>query len=159
MGNRVLWCSAALLSMVLLMTITGCDRSRVIEIYKPVGFNGWDKDSLARFNFEINDTTSVYNFYINTRNQNNYPYSNLWLFVDIVAPDQSVLRDTFEVQMARADGKWLGKGFGSIFDLQTPYRKKIYFPVSGTYTIIFQQGMRDLTLPGVHDIGLRIEKL
>ncbi len=159
MSRLVSWLFIALLLSVLLISSAGCDRSRVFEEYKAVSYKGWDKDSLARFSFEITDTTDVYNFYVNTRNQNNYPYSNLWLFIDVIAPDQLVLRDTFEVQMARADGKWLGKGFGSIFDLQTPYRKRIYFPVSGTYTIIFQQGMRDLMLPGVHDIGIRIEKL
>lgn len=145
------------IAAVILALLTGCDRSGVYEEYVAVHPDGWNKDSLACFNFEIEDTTRIYNLLINVRNQNTYPYSNLWLFIDIVAPDQSVLRDTFEVQMARPDGKWLGKGFGSLFDLQSLYRQRVYFPISGNYTLTFQQGMRDVVLPGIHDVGIRIE--
>lgn len=155
-----MWKSMALgmvVAICLLATLS-CNHNRVYEVYQTLETEGWHKDTIPTFHFEIADTLSIYNVFVNIRNKNNYPYSNLWLFIDIEAPDQSVLRDTFEISLARPDGKWLGKGIGNLFDLQALYKRNVYFPVSGTYTIHLQQGMRNELLPGVNDIGIRIEK-
>jgi gliding motility-associated lipoprotein GldH len=147
-------------AVVLIMPVAffACDSARVYEVYKPIDQSGWDKDSSIVFQFEIDDTIRNYNLSINVRNQNQYQYSNLWLFIDIMAPNQTSLLDTFEVQLARPDGKWLGNGIGNLHDHQSPYKKNVFFPVKGTYYIRMNQGMRDKQLSGINDIGLRVEK-
>jgi gliding motility-associated lipoprotein GldH len=81
------------------------------------------------------------------------------LFVEIEQPGGEVLRDTFEIVVADPSGRWLGKGFGGIKTLQTLYRRDVYFPVPGEYTISLQHGMREDVLTGIHDVGIRIEKI
>ena len=54
----------------------------------------------ASFTFEQKDTTGVYNLFLNVRNNNDYPYNNLFLIVSLNQPDGKVLVDTLEYQMA-----------------------------------------------------------
>lgn len=143
--------------IILAVTVLSCSSTADFEDYKFVG-NGWHKDSSAVFNVDIVDTLSTYNILVDTRNTNAYPYANLWLFVKITAPDSNVMCDTVEFQLSNIDGKWLGKGAGSLYDLQQPYRNNIFFPKAGRYTISLTQGMRDNSLPGINDIGIRIER-
>ncbi len=139
------------------LLLTGCKGS-FFESYQKVNPSGWDKDSLLAFNVEITDTLQAYNMYLNIRNQGSYEFSNLWLFVDIVAPDSTALRDTIEITLAQPDGTWLGKGTSGIYQLQLPYRKNIIFPYSGEYSITIEQAMRSEKLEGIQNIGIKIDK-
>jgi gliding motility-associated lipoprotein GldH len=152
--------NSILLLVGLLFLIVSCRPSAIYEKYYEVKGSCWNKDSIAHFSFPISDTVSRYNFLIDVRNQGNYPFSNLWLFVNITAPDSTILRDTFELQLARPDGKWLGHGTAGLYDMKSDYRKNIYFPLQGNYSITLQQGMysENNCLKGIRDIGVRIEK-
>ena len=142
----------------LLFILAACDNSRVFDQYKPIPKAGWNKDSLVVFSVPVTDTVQKHNMYINVRNDVDYPYSNLWLFVDIIQPGGKALKDTFELSLADPAGKWLGEGMGGVKTRKVIYRRNVYFPVSGTYKIELQQGMRKDNLKGIRDIGIRIEK-
>lgn len=136
-----------------------CDSARVYDQYRKIPEAGWHKDSLTIFTVPVSDTLQNHNLLIQVRNQNTYKYSNLWLFVEILQPGGNVVRDTFEIVLADHMGRWLGDGMGGIKTVQAIYRRGVYFPVSGEYTISLQQGMRDEILTGIHDVGIRIEKI
>lgn len=135
-----------------------CDKKGVFENYLKIDKEGWNKDSVSTFTFQILDTTGFHNIFINLRNHSTYNYSNIWLFIRLQSPDGKLLNDTVQFLLADPSGKWLGKGFGGIIDNQLPYMQNVYFPRSGTYRIDIQQGMRQVILRGISDIGLRIEK-
>lgn len=139
--------------------IFSCDSSRVFDSYHEIPKAEWHKDSLFVFNIPVTDTTQTHNLLIQVRNKTSYKYSNLWLFVEILQPGGEMMRDTFEIVLAEPSGRWLGEGFGGLKTLQAVYRRNIYFPVSGEYTISLQHGMRDEILSGIHDVGIRIEKV
>ncbi len=136
-----------------------CDNTVVYEMYKPVDSLKWHKDSLFSFNVPIHDTIPNYNLLINIRNEVNYPYSNLWLFIEIFQPDGVSVKDTFEVILADPAGKWLGEGLSGIKTRQVFYRRNVFFPSSGEYIIKIQHGMRPEILKGIHDVGFRVEKV
>ncbi len=138
--------------------ISSCDSKVVFEKYKPIPGQKWNKDSLVVIDVPVNDTLQNHNILIDIRNNVTYNYSNLWLFIEIVQPDGEAMKDTFELTLANPSGKWLGEGFGSIKTRQVIFLRNVYFPVSGEYKFKFQQGMREKTLEGIHDVGLRIEK-
>ena len=74
------------------------------------------------------------------------------------SPDGKSITDTLEYQLADEKGRWLGKGLGDINELRLPYKTNIFFPVTGTYRIRVQHGMRAEDLKGVYDFSLRVEK-
>lgn len=63
-----------------------CDKNRVFDDYKKLG-GTWHKDSIISFEFENKDTVSSHNLFVNVRNNNNYPFNNLFLVVHMQFPD------------------------------------------------------------------------
>ncbi len=129
----------------------------VYDEYVSLAKANWDKDSLAVFRTDIQDSTSLYDVFVQVRNDNDYAFANLWLFVDVVSPDGRMRRDTLECILARPDGSWLGGGWGSLYSMRCPYMSAVKFTHPGAYTFRFTQGMRKDQLTGIHDIGLLIE--
>ena len=154
MGRKIKF----LLLLGILIMFTACDRNMVYEQNKSIPDRTWDKDNVLTFDVPLTDTSQAYNVYINLRNTGAYPMSNLYLFVTTTAPSGLSRRDTVELILADKRGRWYGKGFGSIWQHQRPFRRNIRFPVPGTYTFELQQAMRIDQLPGVVDAGIRIEK-
>jgi gliding motility-associated lipoprotein GldH len=118
----------------------------------------WDTENIIHFDVSINDTVSSHNIYVNIRNSAKYEYSNLYLFIETKAPNGNSLKDTFEITLADHYGKWYGRGAGSAYSLQTPFKTNIRFPYRGIYSFDIEQAMWDKELPGITDVGLRIEK-
>jgi len=117
----------------------------------------WDKNKEYFFIYEIEDNSVPYNLSLEIRNNDLYPYQNLWLFCTEEQPEGSFVRDTIECMLADDFGKWVGSGL-SIHHLSVPIRTKYIFPHTGQYTFNIRQGMRDDRLKGIEQIGVRIEK-
>jgi len=152
--NRIL----ILLTVVFSLFFFSCKSDKLYEEYKTIQSSGWEKDSVARFNVTIDKHYLSYNLSINVRNRGDYPYSNLWLFVDITAPDHTKISDTIEYQLALPNGKWIGKGTGGMYSTQFPFRENVSFPSPGNYTISVRHAMRTNSLTGITDIGLAVKK-
>lgn len=157
-GNRNRQINNLLLVIVVALGVVGCDSNRVFEEYYATGKNGWNKDSLAVFQVDVESTSQNYNLYINSRNIENYPYQNLWLFLEIEGPSTQTIRDTVELRLAESNGKWLGKGTGGVYTNQFLYRQNVYFPTEGIFTVKVEHAMREDVLKGLKDIGIRLEK-
>ena len=110
------------------------------------------------FTVEISDTLSAYDILFSIRNNHNYPYRNLFLFVTTKSPTGQFLKDTIEYQIADEKGNWYGKGLGDIHNLSVPYKDNVLFTVPGEYSFKLQHGMRTENLEGIIDIGLIIKK-
>jgi gliding motility-associated lipoprotein GldH len=147
-----------LISLSFLLGLFACKTDKQYEGYKTLDPSGWDKDSCAIFSFNIDKTFLNYNLFINVRNRGDYANSNLWLFVDITAPDYTCIHDTIEYQLALPSGKWVGKGTGGIYSNQFPFRENVYFPIEGTYTISIRHAMRNNPLKGISDIGFGVKR-
>jgi gliding motility-associated lipoprotein GldH len=147
-------CCFLLLSVMLI----SCDPNRIYDEYKTVPDGRWDKNNPVVFNFNITDTTSRYNMYINLRHGGQYQFSNLFLFVTTTLPDGKMARDTVELILADRDGRWRGSGLGDIWDHNFPFNENFRFPRNGEYKITLIQAMRIDVLPAIMDVGLRIEE-
>jgi gliding motility-associated lipoprotein GldH len=120
---------------------------------------GWHKDSIARFEFEVNDLRFPYEMDVYIRNDNSYPYSNIYLFINVVHPDGAVSRDTAEYDLADAYGKWLGHGWCANFDNNLLVQGNYRFAAKGKYRVEIMQAMRELKLKGIKDVGFSLHKL
>ena len=107
----------------------------------------------------ITDTVNSNNIYFTIRTGTSYPFQNIWLFVTTTSPAGKSITDTLQYILADEKGKWYGKGFGNIHELNLPFRTSVYFPKEGTFSFKIRHGMRTENLKGVYDIGLRIERV
>ena len=143
----------------ILVVLSACDPGLVFEKNETVNANAWKPEEPVTIDFNIDDTISPVNLYVNIRHNTNYDKSNLYLFVSTLYPNQFTTVDTLEFILAEPDGKWIGSGFGKIRSLQIPIARGVRFPMSGEYQMRFEQAMRTDELAGIEDIGLRIEKM
>lgn len=140
-----------------LFVLTSCSTGSIYQESISVPTEGWEIDSTAQFQVEIVDASVPYDIEILTRNTSTYGYQNLWLFIDEQLPDGSNKRDTMEIYLADNRGRWLGSGMGSLYQLSTPFKQEYYFPGEGNYTFTIVQGMRQESLKGISDVGLRVK--
>jgi gliding motility-associated lipoprotein GldH len=121
--------------------------------------NRWALTNVPSFEIPVSDTLSGNNIFFTIRTGTSYPFRNIFLFVTTTSPDGKSITDTLQYYLADEKGKWYGKGFGKIHELELPYKSNIYFPVKGSYLIKVKQGMRTEDLRDVYDFGLRVEKI
>ena len=132
-----------------------CENEAVYDQYQAIQNTSWEKDKEYYFTFLIKDISVPYDLTLEVRNNNMYPYQNLWVFCSEELPIGPLKRDTIECMLADEFGKWYGHGI-SLFQSSFPIRSAYYFPVKGQYTFSFRQGMRNDQLPGIQEIGLRV---
>lgn len=147
-----------LIAMFAVVLLLSCNRNTVFQDMVAIPYSSWDVSHIILFETDMTDTLQLYEISLLIRNTTDYPYSNLFLFLDIIFPDNRMLRDTVECILAHKDGKWTGRGFGKIRSNEFLFRDEVWFPVKGTYSFRIQHGMRDTLLTGVSDVGIRIDK-
>lgn len=154
-GNKKYFPVFLLASSLLLFS---CNNNVVYTDSVPMPAKKWELLNIPSFRVPIDDTLKSNNVIFKIRTGSSYPFRNIYLFVQTKSPDGKSITDTLEYFLADEKGKWYGKGFGDIHELNLPYKSNVYFPVRGTYEFSIQHGMRIEDLNGVYDFGLKIEK-
>ncbi len=155
-----------LLMVVTLLFIVACNENLVYSEYAPVNNGNWKKEDTIRFQLRDLDTLSKHNVFLNIRNDERYEFSNLFLILEMEAPNGNTKVDTLEYEMALPSGKWLGKGMGSVKESKLWYKENIGFEDSGVYKVSVLHAMRKNgevegleDLVGITDVGIQIEKV
>ena len=148
----------------MVLTLFSCDKKRVFDEYKSVG-KSWNKDSIVSFDLPKLDPKKQYNLFINIRDNNDFPFNNLFLIVLMEQPDKKTKVDTLEYQMANADGSLLGDGFTDVKESKLIFKERMKF-TEGDYKIHIKQAVRQTgkvtgveKLDGITEVGFRIEKI
>jgi len=144
---------------MLLFGLSACEGPAFFEEYQPLPGETWDVENQLEFKVDVEDTETLYNFFLNVRHTGNYPYANLYIFLDTEFPDNTIYTDTLECRLCDPAGKWYGSGLGDIRDLRVLFKLNTKLEETGTYTFRLEQGMREPQLKEIKDIGLRIEKV
>lgn len=148
-----------------LILLVSCGDSLVYSDYTATSNGSWSKDDIMEFELSEMDSLAPHDIFILIRNDNTYPFSNLFLIAELNAPGDRVVRDTLEFEMAEADGSWMGKGFGSVFENKLWYKENIVFSSPGVYRIELSHAMRQNgkvegidNLIGITDVGIEVER-
>jgi gliding motility-associated lipoprotein GldH len=148
-----------ILILTILILLPSCNSNVVYTNSMAMAEETWKLMDIPVFKIPITDTINSNNVFFTIRNGSSFPFRNIFLFVTTTSPDGKKITDTLQYNLADEKGKWYGKGFGDIHELNLPYKSNVYFPLKGTYLFKIQHGMRVENLKGVYDFGLRIEKI
>ena len=147
------------LSLVLL---AACTDRVVYQADVAVPEAHWDRSYTPEFKFLVKDTVRPHDVYIDVRHTSEYPYQDLYLFVDLWDAEGRHLRDTVDCLLADPAGRWLGKGTGFIhadrYEAHVLYRYRDRFPRPDPFTVRLEQAMRVERLPGILDVGISVER-
>ena len=139
----------------------GCADNKAYQEYIDFEDRQWLLSDTARFEFTIEDTTSVYNLFCNVRNSTDFPYARV--FVNFTMADTSgmplhkalLTEFLFDAKSGEPFGK---SGLGDLYDHQIPVLKNFKFQGKGPYRVSMQQFNRTDTLTGIISVGLAIER-
>lgn len=142
----------------LLFACTGNDLYRAQADLDP---NGWAATDPAILEFEVEekDVDVPVNFFVDLRHNGEYPYRNLFLFMEMTLPNNSSHKDTVELLLADRLGHWRGSGGWALSNNvkhHVLYRYQDKLPMAGKYRVTVEQAMREDQLPGVLDVGVAI---
>ncbi len=153
--------------LLLPMLFFSCDEKQFFSEYKELdGY--WKKSDTLRFTFEQKDTLNPYHLFLNVRNNNDYPFSNLYLIITMKEPGikPTIKVDTLEYLMANPDGSLIGDGFSDMKESKLWYLENFKFRKPGKYEVEIIQAVRETgklsgvsELKGITELGLRIEKI
>ena len=152
--NRIILAMAVLASALLLSSCGGKGFDERVVIPEAA----WDVNTRVPFDVTVNDTTGIYAFGMNLRHMENYRYSNLYVFLHTTMPNGNKTLDTIQCLLATPEGRWVGKGSGSMRDVRVVLNPNLRFPLEGSYHFEIEQAMREPVLKGISDIGLFIEQ-
>ncbi|WP_400193628.1 gliding motility lipoprotein GldH [Hymenobacter sp. B81] len=146
--------------LALLLPLAACDPARVYETNTDLPDYSWSVQNKPAFEFQIEDTTQVYDVYFNVRNASAYGYYNLYAKHTLTDPQGRVRSQLLHhmILMDPKTGEPLGDGTGDIFDHQFLALPKQRFGTAGTYRIVLEQYMRQDVLPGIMAVGVRVAK-
>lgn len=155
--KKILGISGLIWGLVVLLT--ACDSSKVYEEYREIPGGVWNMEEPVDFEVAIDDTTRGNNIIMEVRYTPAYPFQNLYLFLNTTYPDGEKSRDSLMFYLMESSGKPLGDCAGDLCDARFLYRENIHFPMRGKYKFEIEHTMRVANglLPGILDIGLRIE--
>jgi gliding motility-associated lipoprotein GldH len=148
-----------LLILFSLILLTACNSNVVYTDSITMPDNNWGLMNIHTFKVPVNDTINSNNIFFTIRTGSSYPYRNIYLFTTTTSPDGRIITDTLQYNLADEKGKWYGKGFGDVHELNLPFKTNVFFPLKGTYQFKIQHGMRIEDLKGVYDFGVKIERI
>ena len=131
-----------LIVVALAIFFLSCDSKRVYDSYVAVENQTWELNKEFNFSFQVKDTLTRNNLFVTIRNNNDYPFSNLFLITKLRFPDGKKVVDTLEYEMADSSGRFLGKGLSEIKESKLFYKENVIFPISGEYAVSVSQAMR-----------------
>lgn len=143
---------------VLLLSVVSCQNADEKVLVNAVD-NQWKKNNAQTFSFDINDAQNLKIMMFVVRNNNNYPYSNLRLIASVEHNKKKISTDTLNYILAKPNGEWIGTGFGDTKEIVFQYKLNYKFPENGKYSVKVVQAMRKNVLPGIEDIGIKIQNL
>ena len=121
--------------------------------------DSWHADSIITINHGVIDSTRKHNLYLKVRHNTDFEYQNIFLFVSVMEKT-----DTIEIILSEKNGKWLGKGFGDIKEVDYCFAENVTFNSKQSSAITIEQAMRygdkpEITsLKGIIALGLNVKK-
>ncbi|MGG5576566.1 gliding motility lipoprotein GldH [Myroides sp. C15-4] len=151
------------LSLGLLMSCQH-DHKVVFDEFQPTK-GVWERQDIKTFVWDVQDTLTTNNLFMNVRVNKEYPFSNLFVIAKLYKPNAEIVIDTLQFQMSDPNGALLGNGFSDVKESKLWLKENFVFDQAGKYKLTLEQAVRALgdvegvpELKGISEVGFRIEK-
>ena len=146
-----------LLAPLLSIAFMSCGKENVVFEKKYDLKNGqWTYADTLDFDFDIADTTEIYDIVLTIKHTPQYPMQNIYTHIYTKFPSGERVKQQLNIDLADNTGKWEGDCSGSECDFEIPIQPNAFFNASGRHTITLEQYMRVESLAGINSIALKI---
>lgn len=148
----------AILPIFIGILLVGCGPNYIFEEEKALASGAWTYADTLTFDFNIVDTTKVYNLYLEVDHSTGYRFQNLYVKIKTKFPKGNQIEQTVSLELANKFGLWLGDCGSENCEIIIPIQEQVYFQESGEYRIILEQFMRENPLKKLNSFGVKIEE-
>lgn len=145
------------LGMFALSFWVGCGDTFDFEKTYTIDEGGWEYEDAFDYNLTIQDTTVIYNIYLELSHSDTYANQNLYVQIHTKFPSGELLKEQISLELADKTGKWNGNCSGKQCTVRIPIQQGAFFNQAGQYTFTVEQFMRKNPLQGVHSVALLLE--
>jgi gliding motility-associated lipoprotein GldH len=136
----------------------GCGPDYVYQSEKKIEHAVWTYRDSAVFEFDVQDTSKLYNLYLNLAAQPSFATENLYVRLHTAFPDGKRLALAKSFDVFDKQGKVMGSKSGGAHVQHIMLQEHTFFNQMGKYRIVVEQFMRQDSLPGIEAIGLDVER-
>jgi len=156
MSSRLSFITSTLLVLVLLAS---CQTKQLFEQNTIYPDHHWASKQVNEYQFSITDTNAAYKVFFVIRHHNAYHYKNIWLQLATTAPNDSVSKQSLNLNLADDEKGWLGTGMDDIYDQRIPVSTEPVHFRKGIYKFSLTHTMREDPLENILSTGIRVEKV
>ena len=128
--------------------------------YRAVDGLAWRQTDTLSFAVSLPDTGQAdLGLWVEVRHRGDYPYRNLSIRMarTLTTPTDTVCQvDTLRLTLADAQGRWLGEGLANVFQRSFP-AGRLHTMTPADLRFDLTPALPDSLLPGINDIGIRLE--
>jgi gliding motility-associated lipoprotein GldH len=141
-----------------LFMLSGCNPGKIFEKYYDIDRITWNRFDVKTFQFDIDDTSSGYDFFAVIRHHTDIPFRFIDIRFIINTPSGETRIMEQKILIRDKEGKLLGEGMGDLWDIMQPVRQDFRFNEPGKCTVEISSAMSQADLPGVLQVGLVVRK-
>lgn len=145
--------------LITFLFLTACGPDFVFEKNYEIPNAEWSYADTLDFEFDIQDTNQLYNFYLDIEHEVGYKNQNIYFMIHTQYPSSKRIAQQLSIDLANKAGAWFGKCGNESCKLRVNLQEKAFFNETGKHTLTLEQYMRVDPLPGIKNLALRIEKL
>ena len=139
------------------LALAGCNRQTVYHHYEKASVDGWERNDTLVFNVSPASSDAVLQEEVQLRINNKYPFMGLSLIVEQTTFPSNVRRvDTLNCHLIDKKGGVEGKGINYV--QYGFYLTDISVSEGDSLSIALHHNMKREILPGIIDLGIRLDK-
>jgi gliding motility-associated lipoprotein GldH len=143
---------------VIAVVLLGCQTKQLFEQSTIYSDHKWASKQVNEYQFQINDSTVPYQVYFVIRHHNAYHYKNIWIQLKTTAPNDSVSKQSVNLNLADDIKGWFGTGMDDLYDQRIPINSEPVYFKKGLYKFALSHTMREDPLDNILSTGIRVEK-
>lgn len=143
---------------LLLCSLAACGPDHLYKNSTPLAAAGWTYRDSTRFEFQVPDTVTRYDIFLDVEYTAEYPFQNLYLKLSTRYPNGKQLTRVKSIDLFDNQGHQAGQSAGGHYRLQAALQENAYFNQTGPHTVSVGQYTRRDTLPGMVAMGLLVQR-
>lgn len=161
MDTANIWCKGIRNTVLLALLVIGfsaCGPNYVYENSLECDERGWAFQDSLQSSFEIGDSSTIYNLYLNLEHSPEFAFQNFYTRIHTYFPNGEKLTEQLSLELAAKGGIWLGDCNSKSCALSIPIQKDVFFNQVGQYKITIEQFSRQDPLPHIQSISFALEQ-
>jgi gliding motility-associated lipoprotein GldH len=124
-----------------------CGPDDYFHASKDLPKEGWMYRDTVNFTFNIDDTSALYNIFVDMKYLDTFPNQNVYLKLYTRFPNGRRMSKPYSFDLFNAQGV-----------SKASLQENAYFDQKGTYVLTVEQFMRRDSIPAITSVGLRLQK-